>query len=431
MFFESFWLNFTVAFGLIVTLTFDYVTKFFSYWYVRHIPYKTSIPFFGSDYHRVLGLKSNTEEINDLYKQHPKDHFVGGVKSRIPDLIIREPDFIKKVLSTDFESFQSRGLDLDKSQDVCIRNNLFYAEGENWKLLRKGMESLLTDMTYVDTGLNDCLSGTNGDANVQELLTKVLDVVFKKLLLDDVDGSVLSEISSTLRKRSIFDKLKSYLKNIFPSIYILLGLSTISELPSSKTYKILKESNFMAKTRSILELQINDKNKKIKSKPESFAYGILSTFITEGYIPCLNLLTALLFELSKNSEVQKKARNADDYLDAVIKETLRLHPPFSVLSRMCVKTYKFPENDVLVDRRVTVNVPVEAIHKDGTYYKEAEVFKPERFMGSDSSIHGFTYLPFGAGPRKCVGKLTSITMSFVSLQFTGHLFSSILVARNE
>lgn len=405
MFFESLWLNVTIALGLLISLTFDYVTKFFSYWYVRHIPYKTSIPFFGSDYHRVLGLRSTTEEVNELYSQYPKDHFVGCVKSRIPDLIIRDPDFIKKVLSTDFEAFQSRGLDLDKSQDVCLRNNLFYAEGENWKLLREGLESLLNDMTHVDNGLNDCLSGTNGDTNVQELLTKVLDVVFKKLLLDNVDGTIISEMSNTLQKRSIFDKLKSYLKSIFPSIYILLGLSTLSGQPSSKTIKTLKESTFMNKTGSILQLEVNGKNRKIKANPESFAFGILSTFITEGYIPCLNLLTALLFELSKNQLVQQTARNSNDYLDAVIKETLRLHPPFSVITRKCVETYKFPENDILIDKRVTVNVPVEAIHKDDTYYKEAEVFKPERFMDSDSSIHGFAYLPFGAGPRKCIGKL--------------------------
>lgn len=401
MFFESFWLNCTVAIGLIAALTFDYVTKFFSYWYVRHVPYKISVPFYGGDYHRVLGLRSNTQEVNALYRCYKED-FVGSVKSRIPDLIVKNPDIVKEVLSTNFENFKSRGVDLDKSRDVCLRNNLFYAEGEKWTLLRQGLVSILDDLKISEDGSLECLSGTNGDVNAQELLAQVLDIVFKNLLLKDVDENVVTDLRKSVQKRTLTDRFKSYLKNIFPSVYTLFGLSTLVGQPTNKIIKTLQYSQLSKKLSSVFKLDEKEGIKKLKTQTDDLSFGVLSAFITEGYIPTLNVLTALFYELAKNPEVQKQARVSSDHLDAAIKETLRLHPPYSVITRKCVATYKFLDSKMLVDRGVTVNVPIEALHKDSTYYKEAEVFKPERF--SDSSTHGYTYLPYGAGPRKCIGK---------------------------
>lgn len=401
MFFESFWLNCTVLVGLIAALSFDYVTKFFSYWYVRHVPYKISIPFYGGDYHRILGLRSNTQEVNALYKKYKED-FVGSVKSRIPDLTVKSPDIVKEVLSTNFENFKSRGVDLDKSRDVCLRNNLFYAEGEKWTLLRQGLVSILDDFKISEEGLLECLSGTNGDVNVQELLAQVLDIVFKNLLLKDVDENVITDLRKCVQKRTLTDRFKYYIKSIFPSVYTLFGLSTLVGQPTNKIMKILQNAQLTKKLSSVFKLDEKENIKKLKTQSNDLSFGVLSSFITEGYIPTLNVLTALFYELAKNPEVQKRSRMSSENLDAAIKETLRLHSPYSVITRKCVMTYKFAESKMLVDRGVTVNVPVEALHKDNTYFKEARVFKPERFL--DAPTHGYEFLPFGAGPRKCIGE---------------------------
>lgn len=416
MFFESFLINLSIIIVLILALVFDYVTKFFSYWYVRHIPYKTSIPFFGSDYHRVLGIRSSTDDVNKLYSQHPKDKFAGRLKSRIPDLIVRDPDVIKRMLSTDFANFHSRGLGLDKSQDVCLRNNLFYADGEKWNLLRVGLESILSKLDReFENGLQECLSGTNGDANVQRLLSKVLDYVFKDLLLgNNVDESVIKEIRSGVEQRTFIARLKSYLKNIFPSLYVMFGIVTLPEQPSKKTSDTLLKSKLVDTIRNVgnvCQMGIRDKNRNFKNNEGDFAFSTLALFITEGYIPCLNLLTALLYELAHNLEIQDKARfsvskdNRDDFLDVTIKEALRMHPQYSIITRQCVKSYQFQESNLIIDKKITINVPVDAIHKDEEHYKDAHVFKPERFLDDEGvTRHCYAYLPFGAGPRKCIGK---------------------------
>ncbi|XP_028789316.1 cytochrome P450 71D10-like [Neltuma alba] len=95
-----------------------------------------------------------------------------------------------------------------------------------------------------------------------------------------------------------------------------------------------------------------------------------------------------------------------EYLQCVVKETLRLHPPAPLLlprknKETCeINGYKIPANT-----RILVNA--WAIGRDPKYWSEAEEFKPERFMdGSDYyNFRGtnFEYIPFGSGRRICPG----------------------------
>lgn len=413
MFFESFILNIFVIVVLIVALLFDYATKFFSYWYIRHIPYRIPIPLFGNDYFRVLGIRNTSDEVNNLYTTYGKDKYVGCIKSRIPDLIVKDPNSIKKILSTDFSNFHCRGSALDRSQDVCIRNNLFYAEGEKWTLLRGKMELLLNNMDLnLRDNLHDCLQGINGQTNVQQLLCEILDVVFKDLLIgNNLDGSVIKNTRKILQTRNLFDKIKSYLKDIFPSIYVMFGLNVLSKQYFSKFTQVLEESKLMQdikKTESILH-DDKDVKRKFKLSECDLITAYLALFIGEGYIPCHHALTALLYELAKNPEVQGKARKCvnssseDDYLSYTIKEVLRLHPPYSIISRKCVKAYQFPDKDLLIDKSFTITIPVEALQRDEIHYKDANKFNPSRFEAS-SDMPDCIYLPFGTGPRKCIGE---------------------------
>lgn len=92
------------------------------------------------------------------------------------------------------------------------------------------------------------------------------------------------------------------------------------------------------------------------------------------------------------------------YLQACIKETLRLHPPAPLLlthraGEMCrVMGHTIPKN-----ARVQVNV--WAIGRDPTVWEEPLEYRPERFLNSSLNFKGndFEFLPFGAGRRICPG----------------------------
>lgn len=80
------------------------------------------------------------------------------------------------------------------------------------------------------------------------------------------------------------------------------------------------------------------------------------------------------------------------------------------LDRMCVKPYKLEDdsgNTVQLNTGDLIFVPVVAIHRDPEFYPDPDRFDPERFSDElKHRIKPFTYLPFGSGPRNCLGNNT-------------------------
>lgn len=96
-------------------------------------------------------------------------------------------------------------------------------------------------------------------------------------------------------------------------------------------------------------------------------------------------------------------------LKCIVLETLRKWPAGNILDRMCTKPYtiepKYPDEKPL---HLKVGdffwVPVFGIHRDPKYYPEPEKFDPERFSDENKhKINPYTYIPFGIGPRNCIG----------------------------
>jgi cytochrome P450 family 6 len=90
---------------------------------------------------------------------------------------------------------------------------------------------------------------------------------------------------------------------------------------------------------------------------------------------------------------------------SIVSETLRKYPPIPALMRECSKPYKIPETDFVLDTGVRVIIPVIGLHHDPKYYPEPDRFDPERFSEEEKqNRHHYVYLPFGEGPRICIGK---------------------------
>jgi hypothetical protein len=101
-----------------------------------------------------------------------------------------------------------------------------------------------------------------------------------------------------------------------------------------------------------------------------------------------------------------------------VTETLRKHPVVPFLDRVPVSDYVLPnpsskETEPATLREGTlVYIPVMGIHHDPKYYPEPERFDPERFTEENkNSRPHFTYLPFGDGPRMCIGKTRYIALA--------------------
>jgi cytochrome P450 family 6 len=88
-----------------------------------------------------------------------------------------------------------------------------------------------------------------------------------------------------------------------------------------------------------------------------------------------------------------------------IVETLRKHSILPFLNRICVKDYKIPNYNYTIPKGMRIIIPVSGIHHNPEYYPQPNKFDPSRFNKENSAArHPCTYLPFGAGPRYCIGK---------------------------
>eukprot|EP00198_Chlamydomonas_reinhardtii_P008856 XP_001698193.1 cytochrome P450, CYP711 clan [Chlamydomonas reinhardtii] len=155
--------------------------------------------------------------------------------------------------------------------------------------------------------------------------------------------------------------------------------------------------------------------------------GVISqglSFILAGYDTTGTTLALTTFLLAHNPTTQEKLRaelvenrelldSADGlaqlpYLDAVLKESQRLHPAVGHFWRDATSDIALPEmGGLVIPKGSFVSISIYNMHRDPAHWKEPERFIPERFLQATGGALGPTdpgaYVPFGSGPRMCVG----------------------------
>ncbi|MDX6625402.1 MAG: cytochrome family [Solirubrobacterales bacterium] len=128
----------------------------------------------------------------------------------------------------------------------------------------------------------------------------------------------------------------------------------------------------------------------------------LLTLLTDG--PTSTSLAWTFERLMRNPDKLERVRaeatggGDGDYIDAVIKETLRMRPPVPVVVRRLLEPMALGGHDLPAGTVVAPCVPL--IHMRAEHYPEPERFLPERFLGRPAPT--YAWIPFGGGVRRCL-----------------------------
>ncbi|MGU3537229.1 cytochrome P450 [Methylobacterium sp. A54F] len=151
------------------------------------------------------------------------------------------------------------------------------------------------------------------------------------------------------------------------------------------------------------------------------------TFIAAGHETTANALTWALYCLSQDAEARARLEREVDaagtgdlsvedlpFAKAVIEETLRLFPPVPFLSRQALADDRIGR--IKIPRGSLVMVAPWVLHRHRTLWDDPAAFVPERFLApAREAIPRFAYLPFGAGPRVCIGQSFSVQEAVILL----------------
>lgn len=153
-------------------------------------------------------------------------------------------------------------------------------------------------------------------------------------------------------------------------------------------------------------------------------------FFFAGFETSSTAMSFTLYLLAKHPEIQVKVReevrrikkaheneiNYDalmemHYLNQVFNEALRMYPPVGTLVRYSQNDYDVPDTNLTIPQGIMITIPVYGIHYDPEIYPNPTKFDPDRFTSEEvQKRHPYSFLPFGEGPRNCIG------MRFAQLQ---------------
>jgi len=104
------------------------------------------------------------------------------------------------------------------------------------------------------------------------------------------------------------------------------------------------------------------------------------------------------------------------YVDAVVCEALRMYPPLIATNRVANEDYVLGNTGIVLEKGHAIHFPLFSVHRDPEYFEDPDTFNPDRFMPENlDKIKDFSFIPFGSGPRSCIGMRFAIIEAKIML----------------
>ncbi len=357
-------------------------------------------------------------------------------------ILLHNPDHIQQVLQTNSRNYSKQTFDYQLLYPL-VGQGLLTSDGDLWLRQRRLMQPAfhrqriagLADMMVTATqtmldGWQPAIARGEPIAVDQELMRLTLTIVGKALLSIDL-GAEASQFGQAFKEANRRFGFDNFLSIMFPRLptranrqfkHAIQTMDTIVE-------EIIGERRQSGRSREqddLLSLLMNAVDEDTgEGMTDRQLRDEMMTILLAGHETTANALTWAFYLLSQHPHVAyrlhaevdnvlgERAATFDDlprlmYTRMVLQEALRLYPPAWSIARRAI------EDDVIGGYHIpagsAVNISIYTLHHNPEYWDEPEQFRPERFSEQESQRrHKFAYIPFSAGPRKCIGDQFAMT----------------------
>lgn len=366
----------------------------------------------------------------------------------LPVYLVTHPDDVDRVMRVNAKNYGKRTIQYENLA-LVTGDGLLAADTNSWKRQRKLIQPAFHHEAVMRVG-PDTVAVTNRMLEKWEKLApnsiididddmmhSALEIVGKSLFGTDLSGDVEKTAQATI------DALDIIVARARTPITFPKWIPTRNNRKLAKSLKQLdsavqrilderkKISGIAGVDRQVdmldLLLATQDEEGGLDSKE---LRDQIVTFIVAGHETVASSLTWTWWLLGDNQEVQKLLQKEVDevlngkeptvkdieklpYTRAIVDEALRIYPPGWVVSRRSLDSdvlggFEIPEKSVVI-------ISPWATHRHPDSWADAEKFDPQRFMPNAPTPPKGTYLPFGIGPRMCIGKDFAILESMIMI----------------
>ena len=356
--------------------------------------------------------------------------YFGGVKEAI---VTTNPVVIQHVLKTNSDNYHKSEIQV-KRMGHFLGKGLLTTEGEAWRtqrrLIQTGFERKQLEVlsAIMQDSLADSLRDFDRQARVgpvdiyPHLMKMTFAMVGRSLFgarLKDEDIEFISHTISTVQEFMVRQTIQPYLN---PWFGVSGKLRRHEEMRTSAFGILLdyiQRRRKEAPGHDLLQILMDARYSDGEGMSDELVLSESMQLLVAGHETSSNALSWLIYLLCSRPDCIERIRQEFDavlggrplsfsdvpkfeFTTQIINEALRLYPPFWMVDRMALSDDR--AGDLDIPRGSTVVVFIYGVHHAPQYWENPESFDQERFCKAKEKLHRpFAYLPFGAGPRGCIG----------------------------
>src|ERR1700761_2889631 len=356
--------------------------------------------------------------------------YLGGLKEAIVTI---DHAIIQHVLKTNAANYHKSEIQV-KRMGHFLGKGLLTTEGEAWRnqrrLIQKGFDRKQLDAlsAIMQDSLTESLR--EFDRRIQEgpvdIYPQLMEMTFAmvarslfgaRLKREDID--LVSHTICTVQEFIVRQTLQPYLNPWFAVSGELRKHEDMRTGADAVLLEYIKRRRHEPPGHDLLQTLMDARYSDGEGMSDELVLSESMQLLVAGHETSSNALSWILYLLSKRPDCLERVRlefdqvlgdapltHADvpkfEFTTQVIQEGLRLYPPFWMIDREAVADDRV--GDVVIPAGSTVIVYVYGAHHAPRYWDNPEEFDTDRFIkGNEKLRTPFTYLPFGGGPRGCIG----------------------------